>query len=203
MPEDDEFRQRVHRISHLAGEVDSIADPKTRHATKELVQLLMEFHGAGLERILEIVHQGGNAGERTIHTLGVDPLVSSLLVLYGLHPDDLATRVQKAVEKAQANLKRQGATMSLLSLDAGAVRILLQPGEHTCSSSTDSLRTVVEEAIYEAAPDIASLSIEGLERQSASGFVPLEQLLGNASSAPPAPPSTTTNDFLPTQTARS
>jgi hypothetical protein len=38
----------------------------------------------------------------------------------------------------------------------------------------------VEAAIYEAAPDLVELVIEGLEEPgAASGFVPLEKLLGN------------------------
>ena len=44
--------------------LETIADPAARAATKELVQLLMDMHGAGLERVMEIVFQSGEPGVR-------------------------------------------------------------------------------------------------------------------------------------------
>jgi hypothetical protein len=43
-----------------------------------------------------------------------------------------------------------------------------------------ALKEVVEEADYQAVPDIASLVIEGPEERA--GFVPVEMLLGTAAS---------------------
>ena len=62
----------------------------------------MEFHGTGLDRALEILADAGDQGMALIEKLGRDPMVSSLLVLYGLHPDSLETRVTKAVERLAA-----------------------------------------------------------------------------------------------------
>jgi hypothetical protein len=42
------------------------------------------------------------------------------------------------------------------------------------------LRALVENGIYELAPDVTSLEILGLEEPSATGFVALESLLGPA-----------------------
>ena len=38
------------------------------------------------------------------------------------------------------------------------------------------MQTILEEAIYEAAPDLSSLKVEGLEEPAASGFVALDKL---------------------------
>ena len=111
-----------------------------------------------------------------IEKLGRDPMVSSLLVLYGLHPDSLETRVNEAVERLAPKLQRDGAVVQLLGIEDGAVRIRVTPGEHACGSTSKALQATVEDAIYEAAPDIASLSVEGLEGKPASGFVSLDQL---------------------------
>ncbi len=51
MAEDKDFQQRVRRIGALVGEIESIADPAVRSSTTQLVQLVMEFHGTGLDRI--------------------------------------------------------------------------------------------------------------------------------------------------------
>jgi len=50
--------------------------------------------------------------------------------------------------------------------------------------SEDS-QVMVEEALYEAAPDMNALSIEGLEEEAGSaGFVPLGKLGGAIANAP-------------------
>ena len=107
-------------------------------------------------------------------------MVSSLLVLYGLHPDSLETRVNSAVKQLAPKLQRDGATVQLLGIEDGAVRVRVTPGEHACGSTTKALQAAVEDAIYEAAPDVASLSVEGLDGKPASGFVPLDRLMAAA-----------------------
>lgn len=178
MSEEKDLQQRLRRIGALVEEIETIADPAARSSTRQLMQLVMEFHGAAIDRALEILANGADSGLSFIDQFGRDPLVGSLLVLYGLHPETLETRVGKAVEQLEAKLRREGATIELLGIGEGAVRMRVTPGAHTCGSTTRALQSAVEDAVYEAAPDIASLSIEGLAGQAASGFVPLEQLGG-------------------------
>ena len=178
MSEHDDFQQRVRRIGALVEEIESIADPAARSSARQLVQLVMEFHGAALDRAMEMLANGGEPGMAFVEQLGRDPIVSSLLALYGLHPENLNTRVRKAVERLVPRLQRDGAAIELLSAEDGAVRISVTPGAHTCGSTTNALRTTVEDAIFEAAPDLASLSVEGLDGQPANGFVSLEKLTG-------------------------
>jgi hypothetical protein len=54
----------------------------------------------------------------------------------------------------------------------------VQTGEHTCGSTAKTVQATLEGAIYDAAPDIISLTIEGLDKQAASGFVALDRLIG-------------------------
>ncbi len=182
MADDKEFRNRVQQIGGLVQQVETIADPAVRATTRELVQLLMELHGTGLERMMDITFQAGDAGGQIIDELGRDPLVSSLLVLYGLHPEDLASRVEKAVDRIRHGLRKQGCEIELLSTQDGLVRVRVSMGAHTCGSTGETVRSTVEDAIYDAAPDLTSLTIEGLEGQPASGFVALEKLMGGTMS---------------------
>ena len=179
MSEERDFQQRVRRIGALVDEIETIADPAARSSVRQLVQLVMEFHGLALDRTLEVLGDGGDAGISFIEQLGRDPVVSSLLVLYGLHPDNLETRVHRAVERLEPRLRRDSAVIELLDLREGEVRVRVTPGAHTCGSTTRALQATVEDAIYEAAPDIASLTIEGLNGQPANGFVSLDKLAGS------------------------
>jgi Fe-S cluster biogenesis protein NfuA len=179
MSEQKDFQERVRRIGALVEELETIADPAARSSARQLMQLVMEFHGAAIDRILEVLANGGEPGMGFIEQLGRDPMISSLLVLYGLHPETVETRVSKAVERLKAKLQRDGAAIELLGIKDGAVSIRVTPGAHACGSTTGTLRSLVEDSIYEAAPDIAGLTVEGLDGRPATGFVSLDKLSSN------------------------
>jgi Fe-S cluster biogenesis protein NfuA len=178
-----DFREDIQRIGGLVQEIESIADPAVRAATKNLVQSLMDLHGAALEKALDIVAEAGEPGMTIIDRLGRDSLVSSLLILYGLHPEDLETRVAKAVDKVRPQLRKQGCEVELLGVNDGTIRLRVETGSHTCGSTAKTLQATLEGAIYDAAPDLTSLVIEGFEEKPASGFVALDKLM-NGVAAP-------------------
>ena len=186
MAEEREFQQQVQKIGDLVHDLESIADPASRDAAKKLVQLLMDLHGKGLERTLEIIFGSAKSGSELIDQLGEDSLVGSLLVLYGLHPDDLQTRVERKLEKIRTKLQKMGAEATLIAVGDGNLRVQLNTDGHACGSTKQSARTVVEEALYEAAPDLNSLSVETLD-PPASGFVAVTQLLGSVGAVPSPP----------------
>lgn len=179
MTADKDFQNRVQKIGQLVHDLETIADPAARSTAKELVQLLMDMHGAGLERVMRIVFQSGDQGARLIDELGEDPLVSSLLVLYGLHPDDLKTRVERKLKQIDSRLHKMGAEASLVSVQEGHVRVRARVNGHSCGSTARSVQSTLEEAIYEAAPDLTSLTVEGLEEPGTSGFVAVDKLLAS------------------------
>lgn len=178
MVNEKDFRERVQQMATLAADLENISDEKTRASAKELVHLLMELHGAGLERIMETVFASGDPGAAMIDRLAAEPLISSLLVLHGLHPDDFETRVKNAIEGLRPRLHKQDVEVELLEVSEATVRVLVKLSAHACGSTTNTLRTSMEEAIYEAAPEVGSLVIEGLEGKATAGFVALDTLVG-------------------------
>jgi Fe-S cluster biogenesis protein NfuA/nitrite reductase/ring-hydroxylating ferredoxin subunit len=182
MPAPSSVQNQLQSIEALLQRIEKANDPATSAMAKELVQRLMDFHGSGIERMLEIVHQNAGAENSVIDTLGQDPFVRSLLLLYGLHPDGLETRVQQALEKTRPYLKSHGGNVSLICVDdAGRVSLRLEGSCHGCASSSATLKLAVEEAIYEAAPDVSAINVEStVEEPSRSvAFVPLSQLSNN------------------------
>jgi len=185
MPDDKDFQTKLQRIGELVGQLENITDAETRTSAKALLQLLLDLHATGLERVMEIVAQSGEPGLNTIDDLGRDPLVSSLLVLYGLHPLDFESRVAQAVEKVRPQVRKGGGELELLDTASGVVRLQLHVSGHDCASTGKTLKTMVEDALYEAAPDMGRLLIEGLEEQpGSSGFVPLGKLGGLIAAVP-------------------
>ena len=180
MADGKDFREDIERIGGLVQEIESIADPAVRAATKNLVQSLMDLHGAALETALDIVAQAGEPGMSIIDRLGRDSLVSSVLILYGLHPEDIETRVTKAIDRVRPQLRKQGCEVELLSVTDGAVRLRVETGSHTCGSTAKTVQATLEGAMYDAAPDMSSLVIGGFEEKPASGFVALDKLMSGA-----------------------
>jgi hypothetical protein len=178
------FQEQIGRIEQLVLEIESTADPAARATAKELVQSVMDLHAAVMERILEVVTKLGEPGAGILRSLSHDELVGSLLVLYGLHPEDFATRVQCGVEKAQQVLVRRGAGVSVLAMDDATVRLHIDTNGHNCGSTRSELESIIRGALFETAPDAAEIIIEPAQSESASGFVPLDSLQISNGSGP-------------------
>lgn len=177
------FQEQVKKLGELVTRFDAMPDSPQKAAGKELVQLLMEVQSQGLERLMEIVFDSNESGSALIDRLGKDEVAGGLLLLYSLHPDSLEVRVQSAVERMRSRLRKLSCTIELLSIEEGVVRVRVIKGGHSCGSSTNELRSVVENGMYELAPDVTSLEISGLEEPPSTGFVALESLVGHTLAA--------------------
>ncbi len=129
---------------------------------RELVALVLELHGLGLAKLMEIraPAQGGALVERLIQ----DEHVRAMLLLHGLHPEDLETRVRRAVERLRPHLGVHGLRVDLDDVSKGVVRLRLSGVEpRTPSPLVWNLPAEIEQAIFEAAPDTEKVTIEGLD----------------------------------------
>jgi hypothetical protein len=176
-----EFQEKMRRLGTLVSELDQLPGGGSKIAARELVQLLMEVHRLGLERIMDVVFDsGGEPGAPVgamIHKLGQDPIVRNLLLLYSLHPDNLETRVLQALDALRGRLRKLDSRVELVHLQEGEVQLRVHTSGHARGSMIKDLRSIVEGGIYDFAPDVASLTILGLEEEASSGFVPLGSLL--------------------------
>lgn len=71
------------RVEALTQALETSADVETLTCARELVRSVLEFHGAGLERMFQII---GNEPHGLGQRLGADPLIASLLALHELSP---------------------------------------------------------------------------------------------------------------------
>jgi len=185
MPPDKDLQKRIQRIGEIVEQLESTADPNARAMAKELLESLMALHGAALEKILDITHDAGETGDSLIRKFGGDQLVSSLLLLYGLHPCDIQTRVTTGLEKSRGFLDSHSAKAELVSIsEDGAItlRLHLKPGG--CGSTAATLKSMLEAAIQDAAPDAASILAQEADNGAPrSGFVSVAQLANGQSMA--------------------
>src|SRR6516225_8015160 len=98
----------IRRIDELVRRIEQIPDREVRETATELIQSILTLHGAGLDRILELSAAAGEPGCALIRRFANDPLVSNLLVLHDLHPEDLETRVRQALAKQSIHAELVG-----------------------------------------------------------------------------------------------
>lgn len=145
----------------LLGEIEALEDPAARSRTAEVVGVLLDLYGEGLARMMEVVAEGEER-EKTFEAFAGDDLVSHLLLLHGLHPLDLETRVISALEEVRPYLQSHGGNVELIGLESGVARLRLEGSCNGCPSSTMTLKLAIEEAIQKAAPDLERIEAEGV-----------------------------------------
>jgi Fe-S cluster biogenesis protein NfuA/nitrite reductase/ring-hydroxylating ferredoxin subunit len=155
-----DLRATGERIEALL-EAASTGGPVARERAEELVRLVVDLYGAGLERLLEIVHESGRLDDDLLDRLAADDLVASLLAVHGLHPDDVETRVRKALDGVRPYLGSHGGDMEFLGVtEDGVVRLRMLGSCDGCPSSSVTLTLAVETAIQAAAPEVTGIEVE-------------------------------------------
>lgn len=180
-------RGEQRRIEELIAALEAVKDPQARDCASELVQGILELHGAGVARLLAIVGDAGEAGRTIIDGFARDESVRAILLLHGLHPQDVAERVRQAVNGMRALLGAQGVVVELTSIGEDAVRLKLSGSWHGKKLSVPQLRREIEDTIFELAPEVAAIEIEGLPDPNVHEikFVPAATLRGNGAGAGP------------------
>jgi len=162
-------RQAGERIAALLEEIESVSDARVRARAEELVRLLMELYGAGLERLLhactettrgESAATAERVATRVATRIADDELVSGLLALHGIHPIPTETRVRSAIEKVRPYLGSHGGDIDLVGIEDGEVVLRFKGSCDGCPSSALTMRNAIEGAIEEAAPEISGIRLE-------------------------------------------
>jgi Fe-S cluster biogenesis protein NfuA len=188
MPKQKEVGSQIESIDKMVRALEDAKDPVLRANAKDLVQALMALHGACLERMLEVVGHSAESGKSIIDTFARDGVVKSVLLLYGLHPVDVKTRVLEALEKMRPSMRLHAGTVSFVGIDEeGMVTLRMEGKSEGCGSSASALKQAVEQAIYDSAPDISGIIMEGFVEKASTiaGFVPLASLAATAQLAVP------------------
>jgi len=153
-----EFRVQSEHVEKLAARLDQAGDPEVRAAALELVQSVVELHGAALQRLIDKCLETA-AGEQVLIAALEDKLVSGMFLLHSLHPDDIETRVMRGLESVRPYLQSHGGDCELAGVRDGVVRLKLHGTCGSCPSSSLTLQNAVEEALYDAAPDILEIVV--------------------------------------------
>ncbi|HSV38701.1 MAG TPA: NifU family protein [Nocardioidaceae bacterium] len=162
-------REVSERIDSLLEELSESIMPAALDRVEELVRSVMALYGAGLDRIVSTFEP------ELVRRLAEDDVVGNLLVLHDLHPDDVDTRVQRALDGVRPYLGSHAGGVSLSSVDErGVVHLQLEGSCDGCPSSAMTVKNAIEEAILMAAPDVVAVEAEGMVVDSGPSLLQIQ-----------------------------
>jgi len=157
------------RIQELIEKIGTLHDPAAQRMLQECLESVLSFYGHGLERILELVDNAGQDGDKVWDALIHDSGVRGLLLIHGLHPISLEERLTEALDKVRPYMESHGGNVELLSLENDFAKLRLQGHCKTCPSSAVTLELAVRAAIEEACPDLTGFEVEGIKNGNGNG----------------------------------
>jgi Fe-S cluster biogenesis protein NfuA len=163
-------------IERQVQQLESVADPAVRAVAMELVSSVLQFHGEALAAVLRIVEEKSTGSPELLAALERDPLVRGVLLLHGLHSQPIEVRIDHALSDFEPTLQKYAAVAELVRASEDGVTIKLRmEGNHGCGSTAETVRSLLERRLAQAAPDAAELIIE-LPEAPTGGFVPINAL---------------------------
>ena len=188
MPQHKNVRVAGERVEGLIGDLRSQSDPRVAEIAEELVRTLVDLYGEGFAHVMNVAQSAADGGQPggIVDQLVADPLVASLLLVHDLHPVNVDTRIQKALDDVRPYLGSHAGGVEYLGVDdEGVVHLKLEGSCHGCPSSTVTVRLAIEKAIEEAAPETVRVEVAGVVAEP-SGPALLQ--IGRRVPEPTAPP---------------
>ncbi|HEV3085675.1 MAG TPA: NifU family protein [Candidatus Elarobacter sp.] len=170
--DDASLRRNADRVESLLRGFDAVSTPRqARELGEELARTLVSLYGAGLERVLTVVHEtlDEKRSEAVFARLCEDPFVESLLCLHGLHPLSVEERVQRALDGVRPYLKSHEGGVEIATIEDDVVVLRLEGTCDGCPSSEATVKLAVERAILDRVPEIRSVRAESAAPLRAEG----------------------------------
>jgi Fe-S cluster biogenesis protein NfuA/nitrite reductase/ring-hydroxylating ferredoxin subunit len=152
-PVEDEL---VGRVQELSAQVEALADPAARACAEELAAAVVQLYGEGLERIFAVLDDDART------QLAEDGVVGSLMLIHGLYPVALETRVQAALDTVRPYMDSHGGSVELLGIEDGIAKLRLEGSCSGCAASQSTMELAIERALEEMAPDLLGIDVEGV-----------------------------------------
>ncbi|MEU6945585.1 hypothetical protein ABZ957_10160 [Streptomyces sp. NPDC046316] len=154
--------QAGRRVEEVLDRLAENGDAEASAAAEEVVRVLMEFYGSGLARVVDLLGRpsadaaGGQPADPLGPLLG-DELVASLLTLHGLHPEDVPTRIDRALSALPQPVENAGfdAASGVLRL-----RAIASSSGCGCPSTQESVRQAAVDALACFAPEVTDVELE-------------------------------------------
>jgi Fe-S cluster biogenesis protein NfuA len=157
-----DVRELPGRIEALLDQLAAAGgDPKVSQAGEELVAAVLHLYGEGLTRVVAALGTLPN-GDAAVRCIADDELVANLLLLHDLHPDDVDTRIQHALDRVRPYLGSHAGGVEYVGVDAeGVAHLRLEGSCDGCAGSAATVHNAIEHAVLDAAPEVVGVEVAG------------------------------------------
>lgn len=144
-------------VEEVLDRLASSGDRAACEAAEELVRVLMEFYGGGFARAMDLLGRRPDRPAReAVEALLRDELVAGLLVLHGLHPEDVPTRIAHALDALPQEVENVGFDPA-----TGELRLRLAgSGGCGCGGSPDTVERAARDTLACFAPEVTAVTLE-------------------------------------------
>ena len=163
-----DVEHRLALLDDLLGRLEQIPGA-TAALGLDATRALAEVYGEALARLMDLLADQPQARQAA----AADELVGHLLVLHGIHPEPVAERVTRALDRMRPAL--HGGDVQLAGIDDGVARIQLTGAG--CASSAGPVELAVREAVLAVAPELSEVSVVSGAHRPDRAFVPLDAVL--------------------------
>lgn len=147
------MRETVERVEAALEALEGLpAAP--RETALEAVGALVDLYGEGWARALALL---GDACPGGGDALADDELIGHLLMIHGLHPRDVESRVRAALEDVAETVSADGVRPELVAVEEGVARLRFRGNGHAPAAG---FRQLVETAVLRAAPELEGMDVE-------------------------------------------
>ncbi len=160
---DRDANELLGQLSTLVAELEEYPDAELREKALDLIQLVLKLHGEALRRTLATFESLPVKSEIYSRLLQ-DEIIRAILTIHDLLPEELHSRVAKAIEQLRPFLISQGCDVKLLGVDDGRARLRLIRNSQG-APPVAALKLEIEKVLDVAAPDLVALEIEGMAEQ--------------------------------------
>jgi Fe-S cluster biogenesis protein NfuA len=150
--------------------LEGFTDPEAQQRAEQLAGVLVDFYGEALARMVAGVEEADVTGNELLAQLSKDDFLSSLFVLHDLHPETVEARVVRALDGVRPYLGSHAGGVEIVGYEpddqeAGVVVTLHLSGScDGCPSSLITVKTAIEKAIFDAAPEVSRVEVENLHQ---------------------------------------
>jgi len=153
----------LRHLNSLIAELEEYPDAEARDKALDLVQVILKLHGDALRRVLTTFETLPIKSEIYARLLA-DEVIRAILTIHDLLPEDLHSRVTRAIEETRPFLISQGCDVKLLGVDDGRAKLrLIRNGQD--APPVAAIKLEIEKVLDVTAPDLAAIEIEGLAEQ--------------------------------------
>ncbi|CAN5448044.1 MAG: Rieske 2Fe-2S domain-containing protein [Pyrinomonadaceae bacterium] len=153
----------VARLNSLIEELEQYPDNEVRETALDLVQIILKLYGESLRRMIA-TFEAEPQRDQILGRMASDEVIRSILLIHGLMPESLYDRVAAKLKVLRPFLISQGCDVELLGVDDNRARVrLIRSGKGAPPLTV--LKTDIEKALIEVAPDLAGIEVEGLSEK--------------------------------------